>query len=214
MERDMDDEALVPLAQVVNTSDWSEDRIRAFYNQPRWTRVAEILDMPLDHTRGVVKMYLRIRQFFHEPNKLKFDTGFEKSTLSLVFEVPFTLPSGLTITQAIPAVQLAHKYYLASVLRNNRALIIKDDGEFLHMSPFLAAQFIHSISVTILVVLAADPQAAAGAPTEAVIDCVVCLDAIATKSIMPCKHKCLCTTCGQRQWQTCPLCRTNVASIQ
>lgn len=208
------DEALVPLGKVLNTADWSENRIRDFYNQTRWTRVAAALELPLDHTRGIVKMYLRLRQVFHEADKIKFDAGFETSPLQVAFEVPLTLPSGLTITQALPPVKLAHKYYLASVLRNNRALVIKDDGEYLHMSPFLAGQFIQSICGMIVAVVAADPQAAANAPTEAIIDCVICLDAIATKSIMPCKHKCLCTTCGQRQWQTCPLCRTNVTSIQ
>jgi hypothetical protein len=48
--------------------------------------------------------------------------------------------------------------------------------------------------------------------------CVVCIDAPTDHVIMPCRHVCLCSTCGPRLARTrharCPICREPVQSLQ
>jgi len=51
-------------------------------------------------------------------------------------------------------------------------------------------------------------------PTDYNVDCVVCLDAIATRAFLPCGHKCVCGICSPRfNGSSCPICKTQIKRI-
>ena len=46
-------------------------------------------------------------------------------------------------------------------------------------------------------------------------ECVVCMNAERTHAFVPCGHRCVCKKCGvdERSFDTCPLCREQIASV-
>ena len=49
-------------------------------------------------------------------------------------------------------------------------------------------------------------------------ECAVCLDAPNTHVLVPCGHKCVCSTCAetlgkQKQGNLCPICRTQIVWV-
>lgn len=62
------------------------------------------------------------------------------------------------------------------------------------------------------------PEAIADAnldePIDYNVDCVVCLDTLATRAFLPCGHKCVCGICSSRfNGSSCPLCKTEIKRI-
>jgi len=54
-------------------------------------------------------------------------------------------------------------------------------------------------------------------PTQEVVlapgDCVICLDAPASRAVVPCGHQCFCSNCPRIAMDRCPICRSHVQQI-
>ena len=141
---------------------------------------------------------------------------FEQDSIS--YEFPLTLPTGLTITNAIPGAKIDQRFYLASIIRSNVPNVPTFNG-FHHVSPFVVVGCIESIRDTIDKIIKAQSEDIKPSQPES-NECCICIDAVATHTNMPCNHKCLCENCATKSdWaklavKSCPLCRGLVVTIE